>query len=448
MGGYFMHRAIEKDLLGWKAQPDRLPLLVRGARQVGKTYAVETFGQNNFENTLTINFERQPQYISCFESLEPREILNSIELISGTTITPSRTLLFLDEIQECPRAIMAMRYFKERLPELHLVGAGSLLEFALQDKNFRMPVGRVQSLYVKPLSFMEFMQALGHQKLVTYITTINLKTNVNPAIEEQLHTLLQQYFVIGGMPAVVKKFAADQNWRQCQIVQSSLLTAYRDDFAKYAATSRHKYLQRLLEQAPSMVGQHFQYSKVDPNMQSRDLKLGLENLEYAGIIYRVYQTTASGLPLHAQIKEKKFKLLFLDIGLVNASQMLDAELLQQKDLLLVNRGMLAEQFIGQELLVYKDPYLPQPLYYWEREKKGSMAEVDYVINIGEKILPVEVKSGKTGSLRSLQIFLQEKQQPIGIRFSLKPLSFQNNVLSIPLYMVHELKRLVSLPFEP
>jgi predicted AAA+ superfamily ATPase len=200
----------------------------------------------------------------------------------------------------------------------------------------------------------------------------------------------------------------------------------------------------MLEQAPSMVGQHFRYASVDPDMQSRDLKQALDDLTYAGVIYKVHQTSASGLPLAAQIKEKKFKLLFLDIGLVKASQMLDIELLQHKDLLLVNRGMLAEQFVGQELLAYADPYLPKKLHYWEREKKGSEAEIDYVININDKILPIEVKAGKTGSLRSLQLFLTEKNQTIGLCFSMHPLSFDGRILSVPLYMVHEVKRLVSL----
>lgn len=439
-----MHRTIESDLREWKAQTGRMPLLLRGARQVGKTFVVEAFGKANFANIVTINFERQREYLVCFETLEPEKILQNIELISHHSIMPGKTLLFLDEIQECPNAIMALRYFKEKLPALHVIGAGSLLEFAISDKNFRMPVGRVQSLYLKPFSFAEFLMALGHQKLVEYLTVIDLETKINAAVEQQLEVLLHQYFSIGGMPAAVKQFIENADWRQCQIIQSSLLTTYRDDFAKYAKTSQHKYLQRLLEQAPSMVGQHFRYAQVDPDMQSRELKQALEALQYAGIIYKIHQTSAAGLPLHAQIKEKKFKLLFLDIGLVKASQMLDAELLQQKDLLLINRGMLAEQFVGQELLAYKDPYFPQPLYYWEREKKGSEAEIDYILNIGESIIPIEVKSGKTGSLRSLQLFLNEKQQSIGVRFSMKALSFQNRVLSVPLYMIAQVKRLVHL----
>ena len=358
-----------------------------------KTVA-EAFGRANFANMVSMNFERQREYLACFESLEPVRSLEAIRLISKESIIPGKTLLFLDEIQECPNAIMALRYFKEMMPELHVIAAGSLLEFTLNHDDFRMPVGRVQSLYLKPLSFQEFLIASGYDSMIAYLASVDFQSQINPAVQHKLQELLHQYFVIGGMPAVVNSFVEHHDWRQCQIIQSSLLSTYYDDFAKYARTSKHRYLQRMLEQAPSMVGQHFRYASVDPDMQSRDLKQALDDLTYAGVIYKVHQSSASGLPLAAQIKEKKFKLLFLDIGLVKASQMLDIELLQQKDLLLVNRGMLAEQFVGQELLAYADPYLPIKLHYWEREKKGSEAEIDYVININDRILPIEVKLEK------------------------------------------------------
>lgn len=443
-----MQRTIIQALIAWKNSPDRLPLLLRGARQIGKTYVVESFGQTYFSNLVTINFEWQREYLACFDSLEPEKILNAIKLISRAPIIPGQTLLFLDEIQECPQAIMALRYFKEKLPELHVIGAGSLLEFALSEEDFRMPVGRVLSLYMKPLSFKEFIVACGYEQLNEYLTTIDLTTKINTAVELQLQNLLHDYFVIGGMPAVIQSYITHRDLHQCQILQSGLLTTYRDDFAKYASTSKHRYLQRLIEETPRLIGQHFRYVNIDPQMQSRDLKQALEALIYAGIIYKVQQTTAAGLPLNIQLNEKKFKLLFLDIGLVKASQMLDMELLTQKDLLLINRGALAEQFVGQELLAYTDPYLPQNLYYWERDKKTSMAEVDYVINVGKYIIPIEVKAGKTGSLRSIQQFLAEKNQPLGVRVSMKTLSYENKILSVPLYLVHAIPRLVKTILYP
>jgi len=224
--------------------------------------------------------------------------------------------------------------------------------------------------------------------------------------------------------------------------QAGILNTYRNDFGKYAKTTRHKYLEKIFERAPGVIAQRFQYSKIDPHMQSRELKPSLEDLVNAGLIYIIHCSRSTGLPLNANVNEKKFKLLFLDIGLVKQTSMLEADLMLRKDLMLVNRGALVEQFVGQELLTQFPPYLPGEIFYWEREKKGSAAEVDYVMSVDDAIIPIEVKAGKTGTLRSLQLFLNEKQSPFGVRVSMKPLSFKNRVLSVPLYMLHELKRLV------
>jgi len=438
-----MKRSIEKDLLVWKNQPGRMPLLLRGARQVGKTYTITTFGQTHFANMLMINFEWQREYLPCFDTLDPTQIIGSINAINQTPIIPGKTLLFLDEIQECPQAIMALRYFKEKMPELHVIGAGSLLEFVINSENFRMPVGRVQSLYLKPFTFQEYLTAVGHESLNQYLSIASLDTPINLAVQQKLEYLLREYFIVGGMPAVIQHFIEHKNLTQCQMIQSSLLSTFRSDFGKYASQTKHRYLQRIFDQAPAMIGQHFRYAKVDPHMQSRDLKPAIENLVDAGIIHRVYHTAASGLPLNALTNEKIFKLLFLDIGLAKASSLLDAELMLQKDLMLINQGMLVEQFAGQELLANTPNYLCPQLFFWDREKRGSLAEVDYVIQLDDKILPIEVKSGKTGRLRSLQIFMEEKKVPMGICLSLKPLDFTNGILSVPLYMIHELKRLLS-----
>ncbi len=205
--------------------------------------------------------------------------------------------------------------------------------------------------------------------------------------------------------------------------------------------AKHKYMQKLFERAPGLIGRHFQYSKIDPDMLSRDIKTALQYLIDAGILHRVYCTQASGLPLNGLVNEKKFKIIFLDIGLAKSSSYLDPRLMLSEDLMLLNQGALVEQFVGQELLAMSPPYLPGELYYWERSKKSSQAEIDYVINIDDTIIPIEVKAGKTGSLRALQFFLKEKKLKFGIRLSLQPLEFRHNVLSIPLYMIDQLPRL-------
>lgn len=437
-----MQRYLMQALIDWKTRPSRMPLIVRGARQVGKTTLLRLFGKAQFEHVLEINFELQPEYADCFHSLQPQTIINAISSVSGQQLTANKSLLILDEIQECPNAIKALRYFKENIPELHVTAAGSLLEFTLREENFRMPVGRIESLYMKPLSFNEYLTARGFDKLQKYLQTMTLETQQEPAIIAKAEQLLREFFVTGGMPNVVANYCKHQDLQEVQLLQAGILDTYRRDFGKYARGARVNYLQKIFERAPGMIAQHFQYSKIDPNAQSRDLKPALEDLVDAGLVHQIYHTSASGLPLSATINEKKFKLLFLDVGLVKFTNQLDPDLMLQKDIMLINQGALAEQFVGQELLTAEPWYYPQQLFYWQREKTGSLAEVDYVINLDKNIIPMEVKAGKTGSMRSLQVFLNEKSYPFGVRLSMQPLSFNNRVLSVPLYMIHELPRLI------
>lgn len=440
--GYYMHRTLINDLITWRNQSTRMPLLLRGARQVGKTHLIERFGSNEFDNHITLNLEHQPEYKECFQTLIPKEILTLIESLSRQSVTPGKTLLFIDEIQECPKAILALRYFKENMPELHVISAGSLLEFTLNDPKFNMPVGRIESLYLKPLSFKEFLYATDNHSLVEFIETLTLQSQCPEVLHLQLTKLLRQYMVLGGMPAVIDAYLKNEGLRRCQILQSAILNTYRNDFGKYAPLTDHKYLQKLFEKAPGLIGQHLKYVKVDPDMQSRDIKKALHYLCHAGLIYQVFSTTASGLPLNALANEKRFKIVFLDVGLVNYSTHLEAEILLEQNLLLINQGAMAEQFVGQELLAYGVPYEPGHLFFWTRDDKAGKAEVDYIINVGSEILPLEVKSGTTGRLKSLKLFLEEKKAPLGIRTSLMPLSFEKNILSVPLYMISEIERLV------
>ncbi|MCK4608369.1 MAG: AAA family ATPase [Gammaproteobacteria bacterium] len=438
-----MKREIETDFLQWKNHPNHLPLLLRGARQVGKSYIVEKFGNSHFSNTVTINFELQSQFINCFNELSPKKIITSISALTKQQIIPGETLLFLDEIQECPNAIMALRYFKEQMPALHVIGAGSLLEFTLKEQNFRMPVGRVQSLYLKPLSFIEFLRATKNQLLIEHMEAATLKHGIDTVIHEHLLKLLHEYMMLGGMPEVIQNYLDNKDLYQVQLTQSSLLNTYRNDFGKYSKHVNYKVLQQVFDKAPGLVSQHFKYIKINPDILSRDIKPALTALEDAGLIYPVYCSNAAGIPLNTGINEKKFKLLFVDIGLVKNATELDAELLLSNDILLLNRGALAEQFVGQELLAYKERYRKSSLYYWERDARNSSAEVDFIINKGPDIFPIEVKAGTSGTLKSMKIFMQEKKSILGIRISQKPLSLEHNILSIPLYMIKEIPRLIA-----
>ncbi|GAB5411373.1 MAG: ATP-binding protein [Chlamydiales bacterium] len=437
-----MEREIVKDLITWKNQKHPKPLLVRGARQIGKTHTIEKFGAENFSNCVTLNFEEESRFTECFTTLDPKKIVTAIELMTGKDIIPGKTLLFLDEIQECPKAIMALRYFKEKHPEYHVIGAGSLLEFILHNENFRFPVGRIESLYMRPLTFVEFLDSMGEAKMREHLKEITLENPPLAAIHNKYLDLLRLYLALGGMPEVIYEYSQTQDLSRCQKIQTTLLNSYRDDFGKYAKYTEYNHLRLLYERAPGVIAKWFKYSKIDPDIQSRILKAALHKLTDAGLIYPVHATSASGIPLVATVNEKKFKLLFLDVGLVKRACRIDLDLLLEEDIMLLNQGALAEQFVGQELLALNGPHEPPSLHFWSREKTGSSAEVDYLWTIGQKIFPIEVKAGATGNLRSLKIFMEEKSTPLGIRISTAPLSQEEKIVSIPFYLISEINRII------
>jgi predicted AAA+ superfamily ATPase len=438
-----MKRDIESNLLRWKNNDNRSPLLIRGARQVGKSYVIEQFGKDHFSNLVIINFEQYPQFKECFHSLDPIAIISSLELLTNQTITQNETLLFLDEIQECPNAIMALRYFKEQMPRLHIIGAGSLLEFTLNNPSFRMPVGRIQFLFLKPLSFGEYLDASGHEKLRKFLNEIKISDSVDSIIHTKLLSLVNQYSALGGMPEVVKEYIESKSLLKCQDIQTNILLTYRNDFGKYAKKTNHLLLEKVFNKAPGFVGKSIKYSKLVEEADIRNIKNCLNNLADAGLINRIYSTSGSGLPLLAHINEKKNKLLFLDIGLVKRACRLELDVFFKADLMLVNDGAFAEQLVGQELLAYTRSEDEKFLFFWVRETLNSSAEVDYLTNVDQRIVPIEVKSGSTGSLRSLRIFMEEKKINLGVRISEKPLLLEKDILTLPFYMIENLPRLVK-----
>ncbi|MBM3198260.1 MAG: ATP-binding protein [Chlamydiae bacterium] len=441
-----MERDIEKDLLQWKDSAIRAPLLLRGARQVGKSFIIEKFGKEKFTNYVTINFEQTPQAGLCFDTLFPNKIVAAIELFIGAAIRAGETLLFLDEIQECPAAITSLRYFKEQMPELHIIGAGSLLEFVLNEESISIPVGRIQFLYLRPMSFGEFLVAIGRTDLRNYLKTVALHNTPPQIIHEELLKLIKEYASLGGMPAVISAYLQTKSLYQTQDVQSDILTTYRRDFGKYAKKTKHKCLQLLFEKAPGLIGTWFKYVNVDPDIPSRDVKVAVEQLCFAGLLYQVFYTTASGLPLSSTQKERKFKIIFLDIGLVKKACGLDTAILFTEDLMLINQGKLTEQFVGQELLAYLERKEAGNLFFWNREENRSSAEIDFVVSLNGEIIPIEVKSGTTGRLKSLKTFMLEKHSRIGVRISASPLACEEQILSVPFYLISELSRLLRTSF--
>jgi len=282
-----MNRNIDQILNQWKHSRIRQPLLVRGARQVGKTYSVTEFGKRAFENIVSVNFEEQPEMSRCFSDLNPKDIIDRLSILKRMTISPGRTLLFLDEIQECPQAITSLRYFLEKMPKLHVIGAGSLIEFALHAEEFRMPVGRVQSVYMYPMSFAEFLTAVGEDRLLNHIHTVDLQTGMEQVFSIRLENLFRQYLLVGGMPRVVKAFEDKILMEELQRLQSGLIRTYIDDFAKYASTAKHKYLKEVYSSAPQMAGQRYKYSHVNPGIEAKFLKEYPKTL--VGIRYSMHE---------------------------------------------------------------------------------------------------------------------------------------------------------------
>ena len=414
-----------------------IPLIVRGARQVGKTFTIEEFGKRCFSSLVTINFEYQPNSSRCFSNLDPEIIVRELEVLSGKKIAPGETLLFLDEIQECPQAILALRYFKERMPRLHILCAGSLLEFALNSEEFRMPVGRIEFSYMRPMSFPEFLLGLREQHLFEYLAEGKIG-QISEAVHVKALEQFRTYMFTGGMPAVVAEYRENLSFLKVSRHQSIITDGYSRDFGKYSSKAQIQYLQKVYSRIGVAAAKPIKYVDIDPDAQSRDLKKAIDILVMAGVFSKVHQNSGSGIPLQAGEK-KKYKLLFLDTGLyLNKLDLNFQELNSNDDINLINRGTVAEHIVGQELLSSQEPFKPGYLSYWQRETRNSSAEVDYLFQYGEHVLPVEVKAGHTGRLKSLRIFMKEKKAPLGIRISQLPLSYENDILCIPFYLIHRI----------
>lgn len=430
-----MKRDIYTELLQWKDEKNRRPLLLRGARQTGKTFIINEFGKNEFKNFILINFERNPEYKEIFKTRIPAEIVERIVLFTGQKIEAGKSLLFIDEIQECPEAIISLRYFYEEMNELHVIGAGSLLEFALKSENFRMPVGRVQYLYLYPMSFGEFLEALEEKELRNYIGNYNNLSSLPAGLHEKLNEYIRKYYLIGGMPAVVNEYISSRDIIKCQQKQRSIIDTYIDDFSKYAKVTKINHLRNVFNAVPGMVGQKFVYTQVDRLARSRDLKEALELLETAGIVSRVWQTNGAGVPLSGQINSAYFKAIFLDIGLFHSISGIYAETARENDFTAIFKGAVAEQFAGQELIANQSPYTRANLFYWGRQVKNSSAEIDYLIEKEGQTIPVEIKSGSTGRMKSLHLFIENYQPQIALKISQAPFKAEKPIISLPFYAI-------------
>ncbi|MDE0024678.1 MAG: ATP-binding protein [Spirochaetaceae bacterium] len=440
-----MQRLVDAVLDTWAGDDRRRPMLIRGARQVGKTYAVAALGERRFADVASINLEQEPRYRRCFDTLQPQVILDEIGILRGRPVEPGRTLLFIDEIQACPAAVMALRYFYEQMPDLHVVGAGSLLEFALEAEQLRMPVGRIQPLFMHPLSFAEFLAAVDEEPALHASRAHSVV--LSEAVHEHLGALLRTYLLLGGMPAVVAEYLETGSVARAIHVQTAITETFRDDFGKYARVTSHRHLDRVFLHAARLVGRKFMYAKVDPDSRSRDLRSAVELLERAGVVRRVCSTSGAGLPLGAEADDRHFKLVMVDVGLMQnlcgaTEQLLDGDPMR------INHGAVAEQFVGQELLSHRGPYERPELFYWHRQRKSSSAEVDYLTAAGGQVIPVEVKAGKVGRLRSLAVFVERYRPPVAVRVYAGGFRRDGGILSVPLYSLERMSSLLAEAVKP
>lgn len=422
-----MKRHAENYLLEWKDSSRRKPLIIRGARQVGKTWLVEHFLASHFDRTIKIDLEKRRDLHGIFDgNLDPKKVLSLLELASEK-IVPGKTLLFLDEIQACPRAITALRYFYEELPELHLIAAGSLLEFAFDKSS--VPVGRVQYLNIFPMTFEEYLIALDKSPMAEMVARhpARIPLEAHPLILQELKT----YFFTGGMPECLKHWRDTGSLATVAEIQEEILASYRDDFSKYTPSVNSNCLDSVLLNVARGIGEQLKYTRLDQDFSGVTNRKAFDALAKARIIHRIPACNPAGLPLGASANPRKFKAALLDIGLMQRLCRIPAtEIMQGDDLLNLYRGKLAEQFVAQEMAVSGD------LYYWSREEKSSQAEVDLLAVQNGEIYPIEIKAGAAGSLRSLHLILEAYPNcPAGIVLSSRPYSIlpKQKLIFAPLY---------------
>lgn len=427
-----MKRDIDKILRNWKASNNRKVLLVRGARQIGKTYSIRNFGKT-FDYFLEVNFEEEIPVRSFFTgSLNPAGIIEKLSAYFSVPIIEGKTLLFFDEIQACPDAIKSLRFFYEKKPSLHVAAAGSLLEFTLSEIP-SFGVGRLHSVFMYPLSFIEFLQALGQKVLIDLV-----EGSDGDPIDRVFHDKLLDYFrtflIIGGMPEVVKEYKRNNDLLKCNEIINDITVSLKDDFAKYKKQAPVGRLSEVFNSIAYQSGSKFKYSNIESESSHAVLKESLDLLVKAGLVYKVYHTTGTGIPLGAQIKTNKFKLIGFDTGIIFKILGLDmADILVGNSVDLINKGSIAEIFAGIEIIKSMPSNNKPEIFYWHREKKGSNAEVDFVIQKNKHIIPIEVKSGSTGKMQSLRSFMSEKNSKLGLRLSLENFGTYGDIQVIPLY---------------
>lgn len=419
----YIQRKIDVELLEWKNNPMRKPLLLRGARQVGKSSAVRHFGKE-FKYFAEVNFERHKAVKTFFQGdIDIRLIAQKIAKYINVPIEEGETLLFLDEIQECPEAIMALRFFKEDYPGLHVIAAGSLLEFTLQE----LPtygVGRIHTLFMYPMTFDEFLKANDENGLIDMKGQADSRHPLDDAFHEKLVEYFRIYLLVGGMPEAVLAWIKTHDFNQCSRVQEDIILTYDDDFSKYKKRVSPDLLRTTMRGICHQSGEKITFKQISADYRSSQIREAVRLLTLAGLTTPVVATSGNGIPLDAEANEKNMKILFLDSGLLltvlqlegNLAQHLIEQIMTGNPQELVNKGGLVEMVAGLEILRNKPCVQRQRMFYWEKSG-NSIAEIDYLDIFNLKVTPIEIKSGTQGGMKSLWLFMREKNLTEAIRCS-------------------------------
>jgi predicted AAA+ superfamily ATPase len=434
-----MKRKIMQDLLAWKGQSKRKPLLLMGARQVGKTFVLKKFGEEGYVNTVYLNFENNPKLCKLFDdSLDPKAIVKVLSIEMDAEIIEGKTLLIFDEVQECPNALNSLKYFCEEMPGQHIVAAGSLLGVKLAHvKGF--PVGKIEFLTLYPLSFLEFLEALGKLKLKDFLEQQKALEPLPPSLHDKLIAHFKEYLFVGGMPEAVYEYVSSQNVAKVRAIQTAVLNAYSLDFAKHAPAAHIMKINQVWNSIPSQLAKEnkkFVYSAVREGGRAKEFEVALQWLFEAGLIYKVPLIAVPKIPLSAYADINIFKIYLVDVGLLGAMSNLSAKtLLHENELFQEFRGAITENYIAQELVHSR--YL---LFYWT---SGGEAEVDFIFEQDDHIYPLEVKSGHSSKKKSLKVYGDSYHPQMLIRCSPMNLKKDGNILNCPLYLIEGLRGLIS-----
>lgn len=439
----------------WVIDNSRKPLVIRGARQVGKTWLVRDFVKTCDLDLIEINFELDPSKKDYFAENNPEKVLLQLEVMLGRRIIPEKSLLFLDEIQVFPEMLAKLRWFQEMMPALAVIVAGSLLEFVLDEHEFSMPVGRISYLHLEPLSFDEFLMTRNSQ-MYKFLTTYNWEI-IPAAIHQQCLGYLREYTIVGGLPAAISTWLEQKSLVAINQIHHDILTTYRDDFARYKGRFDIALFDAVFSFVPKSVGRKMVYRHVSQDYQATSIKKVINLIAKARVIHQVKATAGNGLPLAAEVSDKFNKVISLDVGLMSTSLGLNlGHFKALDDIVFVNKGAIAEQLVGQLLRTIEPFYIEPSLYYWHRMQPSSNAEVDYLVQHQAQVIPIEVKAGTKGSMQSLHLFMGLRKLPRAIRLSTEMPSTllintktalgniaEYELLCLPIYMIGQLHRLLS-----